>query len=277
MKKYAYFNGEIILEDNVVISCSDLGFLRGYGIMDAMKTIKGKPFLLKEHFERLKNGAEAMNLNVDLDLRKFSGIVSNLLVKNKFNKDVAIKTVITGGESSNGLKIDGSPTVLITLNSLVTVSPLAELYEKGAKVMTMEFQRSMPKIKTTNYIFALQQQQAREEAKAIEIVYHHKGFVLEGATSNIFIVKDNKIITPSEDILMGTTRNFVIEILKKENIIVNIRKIKLEEILNADEIFITGTFKNVLPIVQVDDIIIGDGHVGAITKNIMKMVGDAIQ
>jgi len=277
MKKYAYFNGEIILEDNVIISYRDLGFQRGYGIMDAMKTIKGKPFLLKEHFERLKNGAEAMNLNVDLDLRKFSGIVSNLLVKNKFNKDVAIKTVITGGESSNGLKIDGSPTVLITLNSLVTVSPLAELYEKGAKVMTMEFQRSMPKIKTTNYIFALQQQQAREEAKAIEIVYHHKGFVLEGATSNIFIVKDNKIITPSEDILMGTTRNFVIEILKKENIIVNIRKIKLEEILNADEIFITGTFKNVLPIVQVDDIIIGDGHVGAITKNIMKMVGDAIQ
>ncbi len=277
MKNYAYFNGEIILEDDIVISHHDLGFLRGYGIMDAMRTVKGRPFLLKEHFERLDYGMKAMNLETGLNLEKFGKIIDNLLQQNKTNEDVAIKTLITGGRSSNGLKMDGLPTGLITINNLEAVSPSADLYRNGAKVVSLEFQRPMPEIKTTNYIFAIQQQKLKDTAEANEIIYFDKGLLLEGATSSIFVVKNNKIITPSVNILSGTMRNFVIKILAKENITVEVRRVKLEEALNADEIFLTGTFKNILPIVRVDDIMVGDGKVGKVTKTVMKMINEIMQ
>ena len=277
MKKYVYFNGEIIPENDVVISYRDLGFSRGYGIMDALRTVNGKPFLIKEHFERLEGGMEAMNLKTDLSLEKFAEIISSLLNKNKSKADVAIKTIITGGESSNGLNMDGAPTVLITVNDLSAVSPSVDSYKNGAKVVSAEFQRAMPEIKTTNYIFAVQQQELKNSAQANEIIYRKKGFLLEGATSSIFIVKDNKIITPSKNILSGTMRNFVIKTLAKENITVEVRKIKFQEALNADEIFLTGTFKNILPIVQVDDIIIGDGRVGKMTDKVMEIISGVME
>jgi len=277
MKKYAYFNGEIIPENDVVISHRDLGFLRGYGIMDALRTVKGKPFLIKEHFERLEGGMEAMNLKTNLSLEKFAEIISSLLNKNKSKADVAIKTIITGGESSNGLNMDGAPTVLITVNDLSAVSLSANSYKNGAKVVSAEFQRAMPEIKTTNYIFAVQQQEFKNSAQANEIIYRKKGFLLEGATSSIFIVKNGQIATPSVNILSGTMRNFVIKTLAKENITVEVRRVKFQEALNADEIFLTGTFKNILPIVQVDDIIIGDGRVGKMTDKVMEIISGVME
>jgi branched-subunit amino acid aminotransferase/4-amino-4-deoxychorismate lyase len=193
------------------------------------------------------------------------------LLQNKIVKDVAIKTIITGGKSSNGLKIDGEPTVLITLADLKAVSPENKLYEEGARVISVEFQRFSPMVKTTNYIFALQNQEKKELAEANEIIYHNRGLLLEGSTSNVFIVKDKKIITPAINILVGVTRNFVIKVLEKSEIEIEEREVKFEELLNADEVFLTGSFKNILPIIQVDDIIIGDRAVGRITKQLMKM------
>jgi len=274
MKKYAYFNNKIIPEDDIIISHHDLGFLRGYGIMDAMRTIKGRPFLLKEHFERLDDGVKTLNIKWGLDLKKFTKIIKRLLEKNNFINDVAIKTIVTGGVSSNGLKIDKEPTILITINNLEGVSPSEDDYSKGVGVISAEFQRFMPETKTTNYIFALQHQVQKEKFKANEIIYKNKGKVLEGATSNIFIIKDGKILTPSKNILMGTTRNFLINILKKEGFEVEGRIIKFEELLRADEIFLTGTFKNILPVIKVDDIIIGSGKVGEITNNIINLFSD---
>ncbi len=274
MKKYAYFNNKIIPEDDIIISHHDLGFLRGYGIMDAMRTIKGRPFLLKEHFERLDDGVKTLNIKWGLDLKKFTKIIKRLLEKNNFINDVAIKTIVTGGVSSNGLKIDKEPTILITINNLEGVSPSEDDYSKGVGVISAEFQRFMPETKTTNYIFALQHQAQKEKFKANEIIYKNKGELLEGATSNIFIIKNEKVITSNDGILMGTTRNFLINILKKEEFEVVERIVKFEELLGADEIFLTGTFKNILPVIKVDDIIIGSGKVGEITKNIINLFSD---
>lgn len=270
MKKYAYFNGEIIPEDDIVISHRDLGFLRGYGVMDAMKTVGRKSFLIKEHFNRLEDGVEALNLKLPINLQEFNNIIDALLGKSGGDNDVAIKTIVTGGHSSNGLKIDGTPTILITMNDLDIVSPSKDDYKDGIGIVSAEFQRAMPITKTTNYIFALQQQELKVNAGANEVVYKKDGVLLEGATSNIFIINKGMIITPSKGILMGTMRNFVIDLLGGNGIKVEEREVKFEELLQADEAFLTGTFKDILPVVRVDDIIIDSGVVGKVTQDIME-------
>ncbi len=272
MGKYVFFNGKIILEKNVKISFNDLGFARGYGVFDAMRTINGKPFLIKEHYERLQNSAKELNLFLKISLTEFEKIINKLLLRNKIKNEIAIKTILTGGKSSNGLRMDGEPTLLITINDLNKVTPKKELYKKGAKIILVEFQRYLPEAKTLNYIVAIQNQRKKEKSGATEIVYYNKGYLLEGSTSNIFIVKNDKIITPDKNILLGTTRNLLIQLLRKKNRKIEARDVKLKEIFEADEVFLTGTFKNILPIVRMDDKIIGDGKVGEVTAKIMKLI-----
>ncbi len=274
MKK-AYYNGEIIPEDEVKINFNDLGFARGYGVFDAMKTVEGRPFLLKAHFKRLQNSVRLLNIDFKLSLPEFVKIVNKLLSLNQdifSGEDVVIRTMVTGGVSSNGLKMDGEPTVLITINDLSLVVPDKELYKTGAKIITVDFQRVMPEAKTTNYLTAVLHQKEKEETGATEIVYYHKGLLSEGATSNIFIVKNGKFITPAKNVLSGTTRNLVVKLLLETGEVVEKREVGIKELFKADEVFLTGTFKGVLPIIQADDKIIGSGQVGEKTKLAMELI-----
>jgi branched-chain amino acid aminotransferase len=274
--RYCYFNGNIVDLNTVIISPNDLGFLRGYGVFDAMRTFKGKPFLLDQHWERLLNSAKELNIEVPISKEEFLNIIESLLKKNNF-EDVSIKTVLTGGFSENGITMNGNPTILIVIDDISIFTPAKELFKKGAKVITLEFKRFLPKAKTLNYIAAIKEQEKKNEADAQEIIYINNETVLEGATSNIFIVKDNKIITADDNILMGTTRNFVIDLAKKNNFEIEERSVATEELFSADESFITGTYKWVLPITSVDGKKIGSGSVGMVTKKMMKLVSDFIE
>ncbi len=274
MKK-AYYNGKIIPEDEVKINFNDLGFARGYGVFDGMRTVKGHPFLLKAHFKRLQNSAKLLNIDFKLFLPEFIEIVNKLLSLNQNifpGEDVVIRTTVTGGVSSNGLKMNGKPTVLITINDLSLVTPDKELYKTGAKIITIDFQRIMPEAKTTNYLTAILHQKDKEKAEAIEIVYYHNNLLLEGATSNIFIIKDGEFSTPGKNVLSGTMRNLLVKLLSEKGEKVEKRDIDFKELFEADEVFLTGTFKGVLPIVQVDDKMIGDGQVGEKTKLAMELI-----
>jgi branched-subunit amino acid aminotransferase/4-amino-4-deoxychorismate lyase len=275
--KYAYYNGKIILEKDVVISHRDLGFLRGYGIMDALKTVNGKPFLLEEHLRRLQNGLEALNLKWTITVQEFDQIIKALINKSELTEDVAVKTVVTGGKSSNGLAVDGEPTVLITINDLANVTPDRKVYETGAGVVLVEFQRHLPRVKTINYIAALQHQKEKEDAKATDMVYYSKGMILEGSTSNIFIVKNGEVITPLKNILFGTTRNCLVKLFKNQGVVVREGEVSREKLLSADEVFLTGTFKDVLPVVKVDDTIINSGNIGEKTKQGMELLKSAMK
>ena len=277
--KYAYFNGKIIPEEEVKINFNDLGFARGYGVFDAMRTTNGQPFLLKAHFKRLQNSARLLNMELPMTMPQFVETVQKLLSTSEDfqqGKDVVIRTTVTGGISSNGLKMDGQPTVIIIIGNLSAVTPKPEEYRQGGKIILVDFQRILPQAKTTNYLTAILHQKEKERAGATEIVYHHRKQLLEGATSNIFIVKNKRVITPEKNILSGTMRNLLIQLLRQNNIPVEIRDVQLEELSEADEAFITGTFKQVLPIVQFDDKIINEGQVGEIAKQAMKLMKKAL-
>jgi D-alanine transaminase/branched-chain amino acid aminotransferase len=128
--------------------------------------------------------------------------------------------------------------------------------------------RDMPEIKTTNYITAVNLQQFKKSEGAVEVLYIYDDEVLECATSNIFIIKDNTLITPAENVLKGITRKVLLE-LASDTYKVEEGIIYESDLKTADEIFICSSFKDIVPIINIDGTVVGGGKVGSVTKDIM--------
>jgi len=269
-EKYCYFNDQVIREEELKIDPYDLGFLRGYAVFDFMTTVNHKPFLLEDHYQRLTNSAKTLNLEVPVNQDDYRIIVEELLEKNGIFP-VTVRTILTGGVSPDGLSLGSQPTFLVLIKQLVSFDD--RLYQKGAKVITVDYTRYLPSIKTTHYIEAVRYQIAKRQAEAVEVVYIKDGQVFEASTSNIFLVKNKKIITPDQGILGGITRKLVLGLIK-DRFEVEERPVELEELLKADEVFLTASGKNVMPVVKIDDRQIGTGQVGEMTKKIMGLYQD---
>lgn len=279
MKKYCYFNGKIILAEKIKVSPYDLGILRGYGVFDLARTCNGKPFLLKEHFVRLKNSAKELGLKLNLKESNYKKIVEKLLELNDFHKNRSvssagsrndlnqanIRTVLTGGISENAFSYNpGKETFYVLIEKF---KPLPEMvYKKGAGAITLDYQRVFPRAKVTNYAAAIKNQKEKEKRNALEIIYTRNGNALEASTSNFFIFKNGALITPKDNILLGITRNLTVKLAKKEKFKVEEREVKTDEIYSAEELFLTATNKGIAPITKVDGKKIGNGRVGKNTK-----------
>jgi len=268
MKNLCYINGKIVPESKASVGISDLGLLRGYAVFDFLRTYNGKPFRLEEHLDSLENSAKLVGLKVPLLRIKIDQIIDELLKKNKL-KEATIKIIITGGKSKDGLAYDiNSPTVIIITKQVHP--PQTEIYENGVAMTVYDFQRNNSGAKTTDYITMLKLQNQKQKQKAFEILYVNKGLVLEGATSNVFFFKKNTLITPKNNILTGITRKFVIE-LAKNKFKVEVRDVKVSEIKNVTEAFLTSTTREILPVIKIGAVKIGNGKVGENTKYLMNL------
>ncbi|MFA6269917.1 MAG: aminotransferase class IV [Candidatus Paceibacterota bacterium] len=267
MEKYCFLNGKIMPLSEAKVGVEDIGLLRGYGIYDGLAVFKGKVFHFADHWNRLLSGAHILNLNVPVTEEKAERVIEELAMKNGFMERANVRIILTGGKTLGGIEYDfAEPTFYILVEKW---DPLPqELYEKGGKLVTYRHMRGLAEYKTTNYIRAVNLQNWRKEEKAIEILYVYDGEVLECATSNIFVVKDKTLITPTEDILKGITRKVILK-LAEGKYKVEERPILEEELKTADEVFISSSFKDIVPIVKVDDFTVGDGQVGEITKDLM--------
>jgi len=266
--KYCYFNGEIIPLEKAVVQIDDIGILRGYGVFDFLRTYNGKPFLLKEHLKRLENSAKALALSLPLTHKKIETLIEDLLKKNEV-QDAQVRILLTGGKTVHGMGYDiEKPTFAILIEPLALLP--ATLYREGAKLITDMHMRHVYSAKTTNYINAIALAGDRKKKDAVEILYCFDDNILECSTSNFFIIKGKKLITPKENVLLGTTRNFLLKFLAKEFEIEE-RTIKVAELKEADEAFLTATNKEILPIVKIDTLQIGTGKVGKNTKKIMEL------
>ena len=265
--QYCFLNGKIIPREEAVVSLDDIGLLRGYSVFDSLRTYHGKPFLLDEHLQRLRNSAKALSLKVPATDSEIEKIIIELLKENKF-ENAQIRILLTGGKAMSGFSFDPArPTFAILVDQLTL--PSADLYVSGGKLITKTYLRPDSAAKTTNYVTAVALAQEYKRKKAVDVLYVFNDNVLECSTSNFFLIKGNKLITSKDDILLGTTRNFLLKLLAYEFVIEE-RVVKLNELAAADEVFITATSKEVLPIIQIDDMIIGEGKVGEKTKKIME-------
>jgi len=267
MTQYCFLNGKILPIEEAKISPIDIGLLRGYGIYDGLAAFGGKPFRFMDHWNRFVSGAHILNLNIPITEEKAEKVIVELLEKNGHMERANIRMILTGGETLGGIEYDfENPTFYILTEKWDSLPE--DYYKNGAKLITYNHKRELPEYKTTNYIRATVLQNFRKEEKAVEILYVYDGEVLECATSNIFLVKNNTLITPSENILKGITRKVVLELADGKYKIEE-RSVGEEELKTADEIFITSSFKDIIPVVKVDDFEIAGGEVGGVTKDLM--------
>lgn len=265
---YCYFNGQIMSQSEAKVSINDIGLLRGFGLYEGIPVFKGEPFKFGDHWQRFLEGAHTLGMNIPITEEKAEKVIKELVDKNGFNDRANIRMILTGGPIVGGIEYNfETPTFYILCEKF---EPLSEAnYKEGGKLLTYEFKRDLPEFKTTNYIRAVTLQQFRKEEGAVEILYIKDGEVFECSTSNVFLVKNGKIITPAEDILKGITRKAVIE-LAKENFEVEERRVYMDDLNSADEIFITSSFKDIVPIVSLDGEKVGEGKVGAVTKELIE-------
>lgn len=270
MESYCYLNGKILPVSEAKVSVYDIGLLRGFGIYEAMRTFNRVPFMWADHMERFHTSTAALKLTIPLGDEEIHTVIAELIDKNiSEGKDAVIRFILTGGEAIGGIEYNSQhPTFYILVEELVPLA--AREYENGCSLIVHEHLRIFPGYKTTNYITAVLLQEERKKAGALEILYTYQGKVLEPATSNLFIVKDGKIITAKDDILAGITRKVTIELAKKEFPLEE-REVSVEEMYAADEAFLTSSFKDIVPVVNVGDKTIGSGVPGPVTKRVMQL------
>lgn len=271
---FCYLNGKILPVNQAKISILDIGLLRGFSIFDFMRYYNGQPFLFSWHLKRFRQSAKTLGLKIPLTDIEIKKIISKLLIKNQL-KETTVKLFLTGGESPDGLSFNSkTPTFFI----LVSPAPIYQpsFFQKGVKLITFNHQREKAEAKTSNYLTLLSLKNKKQQAHALEILYTQNGLILEGATSNFFLIKNNQLITAKDNILLGTRRKLILQ-LAKNKLETQERPLKLSELKTADEAFICSTTRNIMPVTKINNLKIGTGQVGPITKQLMELINDKIK
>lgn len=252
-----FINNQFLPETEANIHISDLGLLRGYGIFDFFRAVNGKVLFLEDHLDRFIFSASQFQLEIPYSREKLKTIIQDIIDQNKLPL-LGIKLVLTGGYSADGY----TPT---TPNFLVIAKPFSFMDKpNGMHLMSLEYLRELPEIKSLNYMVPIFHRKKMLAIGADDYIYHKNGLVSELSRSNVFIVKNEKLITPSKGILHGVTRKHILKIAFN-NWEIEERDMSFEETLAADEIFTTGSTKKVMAITKIDEKYIGDGQKGSIT------------
>jgi D-alanine transaminase/branched-chain amino acid aminotransferase len=260
-KLYVWVNDSLIPADEAQLNITDLAIQRGYGIFDFFKTIDGKPVFLEDHLDRFFRSAVLMRLHVNQSRDEIRSMITKLIDKNDIS-DSGVKVILTGGFSPDGFNI-AEPNLIITQQGFQIPRSMPE---HGVSVITHEYQRQFSNAKTLDYLQAIWLQPVLKEKKADDVLYHSNGLIRECPRANFFIVtSDDKVLTPECEMLKGVSRKQVL-IISEGMYVTEARDVTLDELRNAKEAFITSTTKNILPVVQVDGRILGDGKPGAVTR-----------
>ena len=269
-----YVNGAYMPASEATIPVDDLALLRGYGVFDLLRTFQGKPMFLKEHLARLKQSAAKIDLEFPWTQKQLIEIVRQTLARNP-QGEYNIRLVVTGGSSPDFITPQGQPRLL------VLVTPFAEQpqwwYTDGVKVITTTaIERHIPGAKSIDYIPATIALKNAKRQGAVEAIYMDRDRnIQEGTTSNLFVFKGNQLLTPAEGVLKGITRQVVLQLCEPMFEVV-MRNLRYDEFVAADEVFITGTKKGLVPVIQVDETTIGDGRPGSRTRQVMQALQDYI-
>ena len=265
-----YVDGQFLPSNKAVIPVDDLAILRGYGVCDIMRTYEGKAYFLSEHIQRLAKSAKETSLHFPWTTDELETIVLDTLQKNTPIDEANIRIIVTGGSSTDFFTHQDNPRLIVMVTPIPPLPP--QWYTKGIKVITHLQERSMPTAKVISYMSAAMALKKAKAQGAIEVIYLNSNQnALEGTTSNLFAFIDGVLTTPKDHVLKGITRQLILSLGQKQ-FKVQERPLPLSELLKADEIFITGTNKGVVPVVQVDSHPIGDGLPGKNTKKIIKLV-----
>ena len=282
MAQKIYLNGKFVPRKQAKISVFDHGLLYGDGVFEGIRAYDGRVFRLSQHLDRLYDSARAIALEIPLTKKKMEEAVIKTLRANSL-KSGYVRLVVTRGEGDLGLdpKNCGKPSVFIIADKIELYPE--ELYKKGLELATVATKRNIPeaidpRIKSLNYLNnILAKIEANLQNMPEAVMLNKDGYVAECTGDNIFIVKDNVLITPPfhVGVLAGITRQTVMELAREElELLVREEVFTRFHLYNADECFLTGTAAEVIPVVKIDGRQIADGKPGKITNRLMKKFRD---
>ncbi len=257
----AFYNTAFFEEDDLSLKVTDLSIQRGFAVFDFFRTKDFIPLFLSDYLERFYNSISLMQLEPPCSQKELTSIIRELIAKNNIAES-GIKLLLTGGYSADGYT-PSTPNLIITQQHVTLTT--AEKFAEGIRIITWDYQRELPEVKSINYMMGVWLQRKVKEKQAADVLYHKNGIITEFPRSNVFIVTaEQTVVTPAENILPGITRKKLLE-LAGQQYRVETRDVHLDEVKNAAEVFTTSTTKRILPITRVDDQLIGNGKPGPVT------------
>jgi branched-chain amino acid aminotransferase len=279
-------NGRILDQAQAVISVFDHGFLYGEGVYETWRTYNGQPFLFDRHMRRLRNSAGMLTLPVPLRDDQLGARCRETMreagLGGEANREAYVRMLVTRGVGELSYDPAACPSPSIVIIVKPHVSPPQEVYERGVKVALVPIVRNHPgtvnpSIKSNNLLNnALAMQEAFRRGADEGVMRNYRGELAECTQSNLFVVKGGEVLTPPLDagILPGISREFVFEIAREIGRTgpIPVREAVLgdEDLLGADEAFLTSSTREIVPVVQVDDHVVGDGAPGPITRRLLE-------
>ncbi len=256
-----FLNGEFVPEEQAQLNITDLGLLRAYGIFDFFRCVDGKPIFQEDHLDRFERSATLMGLSIPASRERLREIIAELIRLNP-HPLLGLKLVLTGGYSPDGFAPAEQPNFFVIAKPFEFKDP-----EKGLHFMSVEHQRQLAEVKSLDYLLPIYLLRKQREMGADDVLYYENGLITESSRSNVFIVKGNTLITPAEGMLRGITRKHILHFAQQE-LRVEEREVTLEETLQADEVFTTGSTKRIVPVTKIDNRPIGSGQPGPVTRQL---------
>jgi branched-chain amino acid aminotransferase len=276
-----WIDGALVDKSQAKISVYDHGLLYGDGVFEGIRVYAGKVFELDAHLTRLYDSAKAIRLEIPLSREQFAAAIDQTFKANGFT-DCYIRAVVTRGIGNLGIdpKKCANPSVFI-IADLISVYP-KEMYEQGMAVITASMMRNhpnalSPRVKSLNYLNnVLARIEANDAGVPEAVMLNHLGNVAECTADNLFIVRKldqgPQVQTPgtADGILEGVTRRVMITLCHQHNIPCVEKTLQRHDLYIADEMFVTGTGAEVMPVTKIDGRTIGAGQVGPLTQKLMQ-------
>lgn len=280
MAEKVFLNDKLVDIDKASVSVTDSGLLYGMGLFETMRSYNGVVFCLKDHLDRLFFSASSLSINNTYDRKYISDAIYKLLKANKLT-DARLRLTLTSGPMSQSEE-QRRATLLVTATELRPYPP--EYYKNGVLMVLCPFRQNTAEPiyghKTINYLSRMIALNFAHQKRAAEALWFTvDNHLAEGCISNVFLVKDAVLYTPPIEtpVLAGVARKTVCQIALKNSIKLVEKTLGINDVLDADEVFLTNVIMQVLPVSSVEKHTVGDGKVGPMTKKLMEFFGEFIK
>lgn len=257
---YVSRNGVLISPAQATLSVFNPAIYGAFGVYESLQVVNGVAFEQAAHLDRLVHSAEIIRLPLPADRPTLARWSAQVLAANKAG-DCTLRLFVVGADQGNEITAYLWPQP-------ATRYP-AHYYTQGSPTVTFEAQRFLPQAKSLNTLASHLAQRAARAAGAHEGLLHHAGFLTEGASSNLFAIMGDAVLTPpAHQVLSGVTRDLVIDLARREGIAVREMPLLLADVPRWAECFITSTSRHVMPVTAIDGRPVGDGQVGPMTARL---------
>ena len=255
-----YMDGTFLPLEKASVPVSDYIILRGVGVFESICTFRRRPLMLTPHLERLGRSAQSAGISLPLSLDEIKEIVREGI--SRVADECLARPYVTGGDVFHQ-GIFPSPRFFILFEKVQKPAP--EVYDRGVMLLPVDEGRRIPGVKSVDYMFSYTEYSKNRDA--YEILYAPEGEITEASHSTFFLYRRGTLITaPLSRVLRGTTRDIILQLAREGGMKVEERPPLLSEVAEAEEAFITGSVKEVVPVVRVGDQKVGKGTPGPVTR-----------